>query len=69
MKIYLAKYQDSMYPEDNCSLGLFWKYEDAETAIKARIESYRNPLYPNLNLCKEHYYDIEEFEICLPEDE
>lgn len=69
MIIYLAKYEDGMYPEDNCSLGLFWKREDAEKAIKNRIESHRNPLYPNLNLCKESYYDIEDFEIFLPEDE
>lgn len=63
MKVFVAKYEDSMYPEDNKILGVYPNYVKAEDAISREIMSHRDPNYPSLNLTKRSYYDIEEFEM------
>lgn len=68
MNIYIAKYEDGMYPEDNKTIGVYWSRDLAEDAIAREIGYHSDPHYPNLNKSKRSYYDIDSQEIYLPDD-
>lgn len=68
LKLYVAKYEDHMYPEDNCILGQYWSEEDAQKHIDYNIESERNtnPRFPGKHTAMSQYYSIEELEFEVP---
>lgn len=62
MKVYIAKYEDSMYPEDNRIIGVFTSEASAERAIDAEVNfDYVSEF--NKHLSNRFYYTIEEHEV------
>lgn len=69
MKVFIAKYEDHMYPEDNKILGVYTNDRKAEDAIFREIIRHRDTKFPKLHLSNRLYYDIEEFELDLGDAE
>lgn len=65
MQIFIAKYDDGMYPEDNQTLGAYTTSILAEEAIEKEIDLQKSlyPNHPNKNTRKRWYYSIEELEL------
>lgn len=62
MKVYIAKYEDSMYPEDNRIIGVFTSEASAERAIDAEVNfDYVSEF--NKRLGNRLYYSIVEHEV------
>ena len=55
MEVWVANYDDGMYPEDNFILGVYMSEELAEKAIMDHISFYNNK---NLHLAQRLYYNI-----------
>ena len=68
LKLYIAKYEDSMYPEDNYTLGTYWSDEDAEKHINARVAAERATWlnYPRKHSTMQMYYSVEELNLEVP---
>ena len=63
MMVYIAKYDDSMYPEDNRIIGLYRNKESAQRAIDSELMYYFDPKNPTKHLSNRFYYTIEEHEV------
>ena len=62
MKVYIAKYDDGSYPEDNMTIGIFTSDESAERAIDDEIKFHYASNF-NKRLGNRFYYFIEEHEV------
>lgn len=63
MNVFVAKYEDGMYPEDNKIVGIFMSEAAAERAIDNEIKYRYDPKYPAKHLSNRFYYSIEEHEV------
>ena len=63
MKVYVAKYDDDMYPEDNKIVGVFISKASAERAVNDEIKFHYDTKHPNKHLGIRNYYSIEEQEV------
>ena len=68
LKLYVAKYDDMMYPEDNCILGQYWSKEDAQKHIDDEVASEKRkyPNYPEKHTTIPRYYSIGELDFEVP---
>lgn len=63
MRIYIAKYEDSLYPEDNYSLGCFTSEYLADKSIEETLAYERSRYSRENNHTKEWNYGIEEHDV------
>lgn len=59
MMVYIAKYDDDMYPEDSKIIGVFMSEASAERAIDIEVNFHFDAKNPSKHLGIRSYYSIE----------
>lgn len=67
--VYLAMYEDSMYPEDNKVFGAYPTEEAAEARCEEEYQHSCSTLRPENNHCWRYRYRVEEVFYYIGENE
>lgn len=63
MKVYIARYDDIMFPEDNRIIGVFMCESSAQKRIDSEISYHFDSKNPSKHLSNRFYYTIEEHDV------